>query len=170
MPYHLGKKKTPSFAIEDERLDEEYYLYEQSYARVLDFTHILLKVYQSQVDVLPGWTGFNMLVKGLEIPPVSKIRYLPIVDGSASDYSTLYTALQQSMKIADELLLEKVVLVFDEAIYAKIQQIRWKDERFLSRFIVRLGDFHATMSFLSAIGKLFGDAGLQVNIFIFCIQ
>ena len=170
LPYHLGKKKTPSFAIEDERLDEEYYLYEQSYARVLDFAYILLKVYQSQVDVLPGWTGFNMLVKGLEIPPVSKIRYLPIVDGSPSDYSTLYTALQQSMKIADELLLEKVVLVFDEAIYAKIQQIRWKDERFLSRFIVRLGDFHATMSFLSAIGKLFGDAGLQVNIFIFCIQ
>ena len=170
LPYHLGKKTTPSFAIEDERLDEEYYLYEQSYARVLDFTYILLKVYQSQVDVLPGWTGFNMLVKGLEIPPVSKIRYLPIVDGSPSDYSTLYTALQQSMKIADELLLEKVVLVFDEAIYAKVQQIRWKDERFLSRFIVRLGDFHATMSFLSAIGKLFGDAGLQVNIFIFCIQ
>ena len=103
-----------------------------------------------------------MLVKGLEIPPVSKIRYTPIVDGFPSDYFTLYTALQQSMKIADELLLEKVVLVFDEAIYAKIQQIRWKDERFLSRFIVRLGDLHATMSFLSAIGKLFGDAGLQV--------
>ena len=123
LPYHLGKKKTPSFAIEDERLDEEYYLYEQSYARVLDFVYILLKVYQSQVDVLPGWTGFNMLVKGLEIPPVSKIRYLPIVDGSPSDYSTLCTALQQSIKIADELLLEKVVLVFDEVIYAKIQQI-----------------------------------------------
>lgn len=64
---------------------------------------------------------------------------------------------------------EKVVLVFDEAIYAKIQQIRWKDERFLSRFIVRLGDFHTTMSFLSAIGKLFADAGLLVSIFIFCI-
>ena len=109
-----------------------------------------------------------MLAQGLEIPPVSKICYLPIVDGSPSEYSTLYTALQQSMKIADELSLEKVELVF-EAIYAKIQQIRWKDERFISRFIVRLGDFHATMSFLSAIGKLFGDAGLQVYIFIFCI-
>lgn len=169
LPYHLGKKKTPSFSIEDERLDEDYYLDEQTYARVLDFAYVLMRVYQSQVDVLPGWTGFNMLAQGLEIPPVSKIRYLPIVDGSPSEYSTLYTALQQSMKIADELSLEKVVLVFDEAIYAKIQQIRWKYERFISRFIVRLGDFHATMSFLSAIGKLFGDAGLQVNIFIFCI-
>ena len=85
------------------------------------------------MDVLPGWTGcFNMLVQGLKIPPVSKIRYLPMVDGSPSKYSTVYTALQRSMKIADELSLEKVVLVFDEAIYAKIQQIRWKDERFIS--------------------------------------
>ena len=169
MPYHLGKKKTPSFSIEDERLDEDYYLDEQANARVLDFAYVLMKFYQSQMDVLPGWTGFNMLAQGLEIPPVSKIRYLPIVDGSPSEYSTLYTALQQSIKIADELSLEKVVLVFDEAIYAKIQQIRWKDERFISRFIVRLGDIHATMSFLSAIGKLFGDAGLQVYIFMFCI-
>ena len=129
-----------------------------------------MKVYQSQMDVLPGWKGFNVLVQGLKIPPVSKIRYLPIVNGSPSEYSTLYTALQRSMKIADELSLEKVVLVFDEAICAKIQQIRWKDERFISQLIVRLGDFHATMSFLSAIGKLFGDVGLQVNIFQFCIH
>ena len=102
-------------------LMKDYYLDEQAYARVLDFEYVLMKFYQSQMDVLPGWTGFNMLAQGLEIPPVSKIRYLPIVDGSPSEYSTLYTALQQSIKIADELSLEKVVLVFDEAIYAKIQ-------------------------------------------------
>jgi hypothetical protein len=53
-------------------------------------------------------------------------------------------------------------LVFDEAIYAKIQQIRWKEERYLSRFVVRLGDFHMAMSFCGAISKLFRDAGLQV--------
>lgn len=102
LPYNLGKKKTPSFAIDDERLNEEYFLDDQVDARTLDFAYILMKVYQPQVDVLPGWTGLNMLEHRLEIPPVSKICYLPIVDGSPSDYSTLYTALQQSMKIADE--------------------------------------------------------------------
>lgn len=54
-------------------------------------------------------------------------------------------------------------LVFDEAIYAKIQQIRWKEERYLSRFVVRLGDFHMAMAFCGAISKLFKDAGLKVN-------
>ena len=55
-------------------------------------------------------------------------------------------------------------LVFDEAIYAKIQQIRWKEERYLSRFVVRLGDFHMAMAFCGAISKLFKDAGLQDGI------
>jgi hypothetical protein len=53
-------------------------------------------------------------------------------------------------------------LVFYEAIYAKIQQIRWKEERYLGRFVVRLGDFHMAMAFYVAISKLFKDSGLQV--------
>lgn len=32
----------------------------------------------------------------------------------------------------------------------------------MKRFVVRLGEFHATMSFLSGIGNMFRDAGLQV--------
>ena len=164
LPFHLGKKKTPNFSDIGMESEEEsrYWEVHQELARRLDFAYTLMKMHQSEVDLLPGWTGFNMLLQGSNIPPLSKIRYLPIIDGSPSEYSTLYTALQQSIKIADELLLERIVLIFDEAIYAKIQQIRWKNEIFMSRFIVRLGDFHTTMSFLSAIGVLFRDAGLQV--------
>ena len=56
-----------------------------------------------------------------------------------------------------------MVLVFDEAVYAKIQHIRWMDSAYKSRFIVRLGEFHTIMSFCSAIAKRFQDAGLQVQ-------
>jgi hypothetical protein len=56
-------------------------------------------------------------------------------------------------------------LVFDQAISAKIQHIRWKNEEFRKKFIIRLGDFHTVMSFCGAIGKLFGDTGLQVKYF-----
>jgi hypothetical protein len=60
--------------------------------------------------------------------------------------------------------LEYVVLVFDEAIYAKAQQIRWKNESFMVKTILRLGDFHAVMSFCGAISRIFQDAGLRVCI------
>jgi hypothetical protein len=54
--------------------------------------------------------------------------------------------------------------VFDEAIYAKAQQIRWKNERFMVITILRLGDFHAVMSFCGTISRIFQDAGLRVCI------
>jgi hypothetical protein len=52
--------------------------------------------------------------------------------------------------------------VFDEAIYAKAQQIRWKEQEYMDRLVIRLGDFHTVMSYCSGIAKVFKDAGLQV--------
>ena len=52
--------------------------------------------------------------------------------------------------------------VFDLAIYAKIQEQRWAnvDSSYYNRVIVRLGEFHIIMSFLSVLGKRFGAGGL----------
>ena len=44
--------------------------------------------------------------------------------------------------------------------------IRWANEEFKKRLVIRLGDFHTVMSFCSAIGKIFKDAGLQVSILL----
>ena len=55
------------------------------------------------------------------------------------------------------------MLVFDEAVYAKVQHVRWKEETFFNRFVVRLGEFHTIMSYLSAMSKIFEDGGLKVN-------
>ncbi len=142
---------------------------EQDLPKRKDLAYILMKSHQSNQRLLPDWSGFNVLLMSSAIPPTSKIRYLPIIDGSPSEYATIHTVLQRSLKIADQLAQQCVVLVFDEAIYAKIQQIRWKEEVFLNRFVVRLGAFHAIMSFLSAIARQFRDAGLQVCT-QFCIE
>lgn len=53
------------------------------------------------------------------------------------------------------------MLVFDQAIYAKTQQIHWKDNDLTRRLVIRLGEFHTCMCYLGILGKRFGDAGLQ---------
>ena len=53
--------------------------------------------------------------------------------------------------------------VCDEAVYAKVQQIRWKENIFHDRRVVCLGEFHATICYLSVISKIFQDAGLRVS-------
>ena len=70
------------------------------------------------------------------------------------------------MKYADVLHLAVVVLVFDQAIYAKAQKIIWEDdtEEWKKRLVVRLGAFHTKMSYLACIGIRYKDAGLADKI------
>jgi hypothetical protein len=58
----------------------------------------------------------------------------PVIDASPTELSTVNEILNRSEEIANKLDLKYMCLVFEEAIYAKIQQIRWKEERYLSRF------------------------------------
>jgi predicted Na+-dependent transporter len=115
---------------------------------------------------LPNWIGYHTLLSKKSIPQLSKVVYLPIIDAAATEFSTINT-IQRSKKIADELSLQYICLVFDEAIYSKIQQIRWKDVTYMDRFIVRMAAFHMAMSFCGAIAKLFGDGGLKVSLYPF---
>lgn len=65
------------------------------------------------------------------------------------------------MDIADCLEVEQIVVVFDQAIYAKAQQICWKDTEMTRRLVIRLGEFHTYTAFLAIIGKRYADAGLR---------
>ena len=88
---------------------------------------------------------------------------MSVIDASPTELATVKEILNRSEEIADKLNLRRIFWVFDEAIFAKVQQIRRKEERYLSRFIVRLGDFYMTMEYCGAIPKLFKDAGLTVR-------
>ena len=89
------------------------------------------------------------------------LSYLPVIDGSPTDLSTVLTILQKRIQIADKLELEAIVIVMDPAIYSKAQLIRWKNAQFMKKLVICLGAFHTAMSFLGCIGKRFRDAGLQ---------
>ena len=96
-------------------------------------------------------------------PSLSTIGYLPVIDAPVTDMATVNAVLKHSVSISQRLNLPEIVLVFDEAVYAKAQMIRWKEEDFRNRLVVRLGEFHVIMSFCSGIGKIFKDAGLKVS-------
>ena len=61
-------------------------------------------------------------------------------------------------------------MVFDEVVYSKVQQVRWKNELFNNKLIVRLGEFHAIMSFLSAISRRYLKMRAEGKVFLnlFC--
>ena len=121
----------------------------------------LAKLLESE-KLLPGWTGFNILLEkesGHGVPSKTNIGYLPVIDASPTELSTVNAIFEKSLTIADELELDTIVLVYDQALYSKAQQVRWNNDNY-KRTVLRLGEFHTTMSFLSVIGKRFPDAGL----------
>ena len=157
-PYFSNRKEGPprTFA----RQDIEPNLREEKDAQIADKAYIVSKMSESETP-LPGWTGFNTLLQSSRIPLPSTIAYLPVIDASPTEMSTVNTILRKSIKIADQLDLKTIVLVFDQAIYYKAQQIRWKDINLQSRLVVRLGQFHTAKTFLAVLGKRFKDAGLS---------
>lgn len=166
-PYVIGKKKSPNLQsiFRSSDLEEKVYVAVQHFAEKCDFAYAIIKMHYG--SCLPDWTGFNTLLAKDKIPLVSKIGYLPVIDASPTEYSTVHSVLCKSRDIASQLGIHYIVLVFDEAIYSKAQHIRWKNPEFMEKFIIRMGDFHAIMSFCGAIGKLFRDAGLQVKNFYY---
>ena len=162
-PFNLGKRVTVDLrnALEGTDISEKAHKQPQNRAKKLDLSFILCQMWKT--GHIPNWTGYNTLLCRESIPQMSKVTYLPVIDASATELSTINAVLQRSLKIADELGLQYVCLVFDEAIYSKIQQIRWKDVTYMNRFVIRMGAFHMAMAFCGAIGKLFGDGGLKVS-------
>lgn len=111
-------------------------------------------------QVIPSWAGFNAILYP-EMPIVSNIGYCPMVDGSSTEYSTIYTVLKHSQKISAALGQANTVITFDLATYSKAKEIQWRFPDEFSNVVVRLGGLHIALNFLSLLGKKFADSGLD---------
>ena len=75
--------------------------------------------------------------------------------------STVYQVLTKSLQLKETLRLQCFVLVFDQALYAKATEIKWKRSAQFNAIVLTMGVFHTICTFLALIGKRFQDAGLR---------
>ena len=110
---------------------------------------------------IPSWTGFFIdLHKNLTVKS-SNIGYLDCLDAPATEISTIYFMMERSLRIKDQLQLKSIVCVYDQAIYAKVHQIKCKEpEKFKDMFLM-MGTFHIILTFLAVMASRFKDAGLR---------
>ena len=89
------------------------------------------------------------------------VGYLPTIDFPASAMNTISEVLMKARQTKDELKLKHILVVFDQAIYAKSVEIMWKHRDLFADIVPRLDAFHTTSCLLSVIGKRFSSAGLR---------
>jgi hypothetical protein len=122
---------------------------------------LLTRLHCAANQTVSSWTGFNILVRDDVSVTADVVGYLPTVNAPATQLSTVHEVLCQSQKIRSSLALESIVVVFDQALYAKATEIIWKRSDTFSEIVPRLGVFHTVCTLLSVIGKRFQDAGLR---------
>ena len=91
--------------------------------------------------------------------------YLPTINASATNMSTVHEGLVRSVKIKDTLQLKSIVVVLDQTLYAKATDIVWKYPDVFEGIVLTMGAFHTICTLSSIFGKRCQDAGLR-DIFI----
>ena len=84
----------------------------------------LIWILERQTDYLvPSWTGFNIRCRDEEPILEDVVGYLPTINAPATELNTVFEILNQSELIGKDLLLSTIVVVMDQALYAKATEI-----------------------------------------------
>ena len=114
---------------------------------------ILCRYLQSSNQFVSSWTGFNILVRRDINILKDSVGYLPTIDSPATAMNIVHEILCKALETKNALGLDSVVVVFDQAIYAKAVEIMWKHDTTFKSILPRLGTFHTIMVLLAIIGK-----------------
>ena len=69
--------------------------------------------------------------------------------------------MERALKIKEQLEIEKIVCVYDEAIYAEAMEIQLKETEKFSSLFLMMGNFLVLLLSLGVIGARFKDAGMR---------
>ena len=112
-----------------------------------DFPHNMLKF-----SVLGGYQSILNLNAALQ---VCKIGYCPIIEGSCTDFTTVYTVLKHAQIVSDVLEWHDSVITIDVAFYIQEEQVQMKFPEVFSNNVVCLEGFNIAQNYLSLLGKNF---------------
>ena len=115
-PYHAGARPNPPFLQGVPHLNVE--------ARKKNSLCIISRYKQGRCQTIPSWTGFNILLNTNIMVVKDNIGYLPTINSPATSLSTIHKILCQALPIKDQLEVNDVVLVCDQAI-AKAMEVAW---------------------------------------------
>lgn len=161
-PFVLGQRKgtqiTENLDLQCNTYDAKAELLSQSILH--EFAYLAIK--KETTIPKPAWTGFNKTnTKAESLLSKSNLSYLNVIEASPNDSATISHVLKLSVEKADYFQLDCITVIFDQALYSKAQQIRWKNPTFQNRLVLRMGEFHTCMAFLGTIGKLYKLSGFE---------
>ena len=144
--------------ISDSTLDDDASRMDMVWALVRMIPTKLFKVelcpMPADQQKISNWSGFNALISHPSAS-ITEVGYCPMINGSPTDASTVYTVIKIVQKMMDSLGQQHSVITFDLAIYMKAKEIQWSSPREFTDVVIRMGGFHIALNFLAVTGKMF---------------
>ena len=110
-------------------------------AKTKNLIWFLARMTYPEIQTIYSWTGFNIQIRDEVTVVQDIISYLPTINAPATKMSTVNEELNQTLSIMESLKLDKIVCVFDQALYAKAAVIVWRHDLF-KNVIIRMRLFH----------------------------
>ena len=140
----------PAFQFEDE----------MKKAAQNDLAHVMMKSVENLALQVPTWAAYNSLL-GIAPHTSTHIRTLPLINGSPTDWSNLYTALRIVQGInTSQATGRKTIVSMDMQLYAYCIQLQSKEE-IRDNFAFRTGELHVVFAMIKAIGKYIDSSGID---------
>ena len=119
-----------------------------------------VELFATEKQKVPSWSGFNAVVHSC-VPVRTNIGYCPMIDGSPTEFSTVYTVMKNVQSMMASLGQNDSVITFDLAIYVKAKEIQWRLQEEFEDMVIRIGGFHIATNYLAVLGKKYQMSGIE---------
>ena len=148
----------------DGRLEELNIVYNDVLSiTVQDPTANLDLLWKTSLHPNPAWSGLMQAVHEGNHTGKSSVLFLPMIDMTPSDVTCVMSTLNFVSHHAKSHDILTPIITFDQPLWLKAFYIVNTEpaDSEVRNVVVRLGVFHAQMSFLGAIGHLIAESGLK---------
>ena len=125
-----------------------------------DFTFFKAAHLSSDVPDYHGFNTRHAREAGESIKPGTKLLYMPLIDRTPSDPSTMLTAMIEAQRLNTEAGQKTTIFTADQQLYKVMVDITWVYPEMFLKFIPRIGGMHWLMSFVGCVGTLMANSGL----------
>ncbi|CAH3133198.1 unnamed protein product [Porites lobata] len=110
----------------------------------------------------PNWSGLMQTISKESHPGKSSVTFLPMIDMHPTNMSCIYSTLK-FVEAQCKRQHTTPIITFDQPLWWKAQLIVESEppDSELRSIILRLGGFHAEMSFLGCIGSIMSGSGIE---------
>ncbi|GFS01295.1 hypothetical protein ElyMa_004577200 [Elysia marginata] len=111
--------------------------------------------------MIPGWKGWVSLTTACQQQTKSLFNYMPPINASVNELSTVKKVLQVSQEATQETGQQLTFVTFDLSVAKKAYALVWQHPESYKNVFIHLGVFHTMMSYQGAVGKLMKGSGLE---------